>query len=100
MSELGKDAKTPDVWRMSALLELCPKDMKAQMMLRLDEIVEHRENRKTEVVSCTANKAEQARGGQKEMYVPMTVDHVSGGKFGDEDWGDVARVRRGTVCYN
>ena len=38
MSELGGDAKIPDLWRMSALLEICPKDVKEQMLMRLDEI--------------------------------------------------------------
>ena len=28
MSELGGDAQNPDLWRMSALLEICPKDVK------------------------------------------------------------------------
>ena len=28
MSELGEGAKIPDLWRMSALLEICPKDVK------------------------------------------------------------------------
>ena len=26
MSELGKDAKIPDLWRKSALLDICPKE--------------------------------------------------------------------------
>ena len=36
MSELGKDAKIPDVRRRSALLEICAKDVQEQMMMRLD----------------------------------------------------------------
>ena len=32
MSELGEGAKIPDLWRMSALLEICPKDVKEQML--------------------------------------------------------------------
>ena len=34
-SELGGDAQNPDLWRMSALLEMCP------MLMRLDEIGEN-----------------------------------------------------------
>ena len=34
MSELGEGAKIPDLWRMSALLEICPKDVKEQRELR------------------------------------------------------------------
>ena len=45
MSELGKDAKIRDLWRMSALLGICPKDVKEQMMMmRLDENGENYEN--------------------------------------------------------
>ena len=44
MSELGEGAKIPDLWRMSALLEICPKDVKEQMLLRLDEVGENYEN--------------------------------------------------------
>ena len=50
MSELGEDVNTPDIWRMSALLEVCPKDVKEQMMRRLDEIGENCENLKAKVV--------------------------------------------------
>ena len=57
MSELGGDAKIPDLWRMSALLEICPRDVKEQMLLRLDEIGENYENLKAKVISYTTNKA-------------------------------------------
>ena len=67
--------------------------------MRLGEIGENYENLKAKVVSCTANETEQARGGQKEMYVPVEVDHVSGSEP-EEDWGDVDEVRSGSMCYN
>ena len=38
MSELGGDAKIPDLWRMSAILVTCPKDVKEQMVGNWDEI--------------------------------------------------------------
>ena len=56
MSELGGDAKLPDLWRMSALLELCPRDVKEQMMMRLDGIGENYENLKARVVSYTTKR--------------------------------------------
>ena len=60
MSELGKDAKIRDLWRMSALLDICPKDVKEQMMMmRLDENGENYENMLAKVVSYTINKTEQ-----------------------------------------
>ena len=60
ISEVGGDAKIPDLWRMSALLEIYPKDVKERMLMRLDETGENYENLKAKVVSYTTNKAEQA----------------------------------------
>ena len=77
MSELGEGVKIPDLWRTSALLEICPKDVKEQTLLRLDEVGENYENLKVKVISHTSNKAEQARG-QKETAVPMELDYFSG----------------------
>ena len=51
---------------LGALLEICPKDVKEQMMMMLDKICEIDENLKAKVVSYTTNKSEQARGGQKD----------------------------------
>ena len=87
MSELGEGAKIPDPRRMSALLEICPKDVKEQMLLRLDEVAENYENLKVKVISYTSKKAEQSRG-QKETAVPMELDYVSGSEI------DVRRRRR------
>ena len=61
---------------------------------------ELRENLKANVISYTTNKAEQARGGQKETTVPMELDHVIGGEMYGEDWEDVDDVRRDQRCYN
>ena len=63
---------------MSALLEICPKDAKEEMMMKHDEIGENYENLILKVVSYTTNNTEQARGGQKKMHVVVEVDHVSG----------------------
>ena len=43
MSELGGDAKIPDLWRMSALLEICPKDVKEEMLVTGRNLRELRE---------------------------------------------------------
>ena len=64
-------------------MEICPKDVTKQMMMR---------------VVHDPNKTEQARGGQKEMYVPTEVDHVSGSEPEEEDWEDVDDVRRKSTC--
>ena len=44
VSELGGDVKIPNLWSMLALLDICPKDVKEQMMMRLDENGENDEN--------------------------------------------------------
>ena len=84
---------------MSALPDICPKVVKEQMVMRLDEIGENCENLKAIVVSDTTNKTGQARGGQKVVHVPMEVDYVSGSEPEEEDWEDVEEVRRGSTCY-
>ena len=71
-----------------------------QMLMRLDEIGENFENLKARVISHTTNKAEQARGGQKETTVPMELEYVSGSELYDEDWDHVDEVRRERRCYN
>ena len=42
-SEHGQDARITDLWRMSGLLEIRPKEVKEQMLMRLDEIGENDE---------------------------------------------------------
>ena len=98
MSELGECAKIPNLWRMSALLEICPKDVKEQMLLRLDEVGENYENLMVKVISYTSNKAEQSRG-QKETAVPMEHDYVSGSEMYEEERDDVNEVRRDRRCH-
>ena len=108
---VGGEVQSHDVrtrWRrteprlvdMSALLKMCPKDVKEQMMMRLDEIGENIENFKPKVVSYTTNKTNPTRGGPKEMHVPMEVDHVSGSEPQVEDWEDVEEARRESMCYS
>ena len=96
MAELGTDAKIPDLWRMSALLEICPKELKDQMLIRLDEIGEKYEALKAKVISYATNKVEQFKGSGP---TPMDVDNVEYGLF-DEEWQDeVGEVWASTRCY-
>ena len=62
------------------------RDVKEQMLMRLDDIGENYENLKAKVVSYTTNKTKQARGGQQETQAPIEVDHVSGSEPEVEDW--------------
>ena len=86
MFELGENVKIPDLWRMSALLEICPKDVKEQMLLRLDEIGGNYENFiKAKVISFTSNKAEHTRRQKKEIAVPIELDNVCGSEMCEEE---------------
>ena len=70
-------------------------------MMRLDEICENYEDLKAKVVSYTTNKAEQARGGQKETYVLMGVDHVSSNEYDEksgETWTRYEEARCATTA--
>ena len=67
MSELGKDAKISDLWRMPALLNIYRRIVKEQMMMSLYEIGESYENLKAKVVAYTTNKTKQTRGGQRDV---------------------------------
>ena len=58
ITEFRGDATIPDLWRMSALLDMCPEDVNGQMLMRLDEIGENYENLKS------SKKAERSRVGQ------------------------------------
>ena len=100
MSELGEVAKIPDLWRMSALLEICPKNVKEQMLLMLDEAGENYENLKAKVISYTSNKAEQTRG-QKETALPMELNFVRGSEMHEvEEWNDLDEVKRHRRCHH
>ena len=85
ISELGGDAKIPDLWRMSALLEICPKDVKEQMMMmRLDEIGEKpRESQGESVV--IHDQQVQATAKRTERY-------ACAARCGLHEW---QRTRRG-----
>ena len=50
-----RDAKIPDLWRMSALLEICPKAVKEQMLMRLDESGENDGKFNAKVIFYTTN---------------------------------------------
>ena len=51
MSELGQDARITDSWRMWGLFCICPKEVKEQMKMRVDEIGENYETFRAKVVS-------------------------------------------------
>ena len=74
MTELGGDAKIPELRSKSALPEMCLQDVKDQMMMRLDEIEQCNENLKTKVISHSSDKAEQSRVAEADSSGPTDVD--------------------------
>ena len=91
--------KIPDVWRMSALLEICPKNVKEQMM-GLDEIP--RELRELQGESGVMHD-QQDRASARRTERDACADgggHVSASEPEEEDLEDVDEVRRRSICYN
>ena len=74
MSELGPEVKIPDLWRMSAFLEICPRGVREAIELRLDEVGEDYPKMKAKVLAYVTNRVEGGGGA-----VPMEVDGVFGG---------------------
>ena len=76
MAELGGGGRIPYLRRMLALMEICPKEVKEQMLMRLGEIGEDYVHLKMKVVSYCVIKAAQTQGGQNGGPVLMDVDWV------------------------
>ena len=83
MSELGDDAKIPDLWRDC---RRCWRFAQGREGADVAEVGENYENLKVKVISYTSNKAEQSRG-EKETAVPIELDYVSGSEmYEEEEW--------------
>ena len=81
MAELGPDIRIPDLWRMSALLEICPKGVKDAIELRLDEIGEDYSKMRAKVMAFVDNRVEGSGGA-----VPMEIDEVRSGSEEVGSW--------------
>ena len=55
------DPNVPEIWKMAAFLELCPKDIMDQVFLRIDEIKENYAVLREKVLGWAANKVEQEK---------------------------------------
>ena len=95
--EQEKDIKIPMVWKMAAMLKLCPKEIVDMVELRWDEIGEEYERLKDRVIGWATTKAEK-KGGP----VPMEVGEIADYNEEDEnvDWWEVDNVYPSTKCYN
>ena len=102
MSELGEGAKIPDLWRMSAFAgDFVQRDVKEQMLLRLDEVGENYENLKVKVISYTSNKGRTVAESEGKQLCRWSSDYVSGSEmYDEEEWDDVDEVRRDRRCHN
>ena len=97
MSELGEGAKIPDLWRMSALLEFCPKGCEGTDVVEVGR--SRRELREPQGEGDIRTRRIKAE--QKETAVPMELDYVSGSEMHEEEeWDDVDEVRRDGKCHN
>ena len=73
MAEIGKDMKIPDMWRMSALLNIVPIRVQDEMIMRLEEDTSY-QDLKEKILRYAVNKVEQVKSGGGT--VPMDVDEV------------------------
>ena len=102
MAEIGKDMKIPDMWRMSALLNIVPIRVQDEMIMRLEEDTSY-QDLKEKILRYAVNKVEQVKSGGGT--VPMDVDEVD--EHDADCWDDglfqgqeIAAVWPTTQCYN
>ena len=95
--EQEKDIKIPMVWKMAAMLKLCPKEIADMVELRWDEIGEEYERLKDRVIGWATTKAEKKSGP-----VPMEVGEIADSDEEEEsmDWWEIDYVYPSTKCYN
>ena len=85
----------PEVWKMAAMLEVCPKEVKEMMLVRLDELKDFKAL-KEKVIVWVTNKLEQGGGP-----VPMDIGEVDD-NYDNHDYNDdytVDAVSNGK-CFN
>ena len=62
------DTKIPPLWKMAALLKLCPKEVQDQVDMVWDDIGERYEVLKEKVIGWSKSRAEK-KGGSVPMYI-------------------------------
>ena len=97
MDEMGEEAKIPDLWKMSALLEMCPTTVKEHILMRMDEIKEDYGVMKNKVLQYVQNKLENGRTGATPMEVDFLDDAEDWG-YAEEEFEDINEVRNGK-CF-
>jgi len=92
-------SEVPQIWKMAAFIELCPKEIQDQVYVVIDEIGEDYAKLREKVVAWASNKVEQGA-------VPMEIGMVDGEEhYGEDEYGrlpyhyDVDEVWPATQCY-
>ena len=100
-----KDPSVPELWKMAAFLELCPKDIRDQVFLRIDEIKENYAVLREKVLGWVANRVEQEiSSGTAPMEIGEVHDSQSALQS-QPDWPGQRQVDEwdinaiGNFCY-
>ena len=91
-NRMAKEHKDPlpVIWKMAALMELCPTEVQDMIYQNVDEVSEDYNKLKQKIITWVSNKV--ASDG-----VPMDIGRVENEEYDDYD---VGAVGWGTHCYN
>ena len=78
----------PVLWKMAALMELCPNDVQDMVYQTIDDVHEDYEKLKQKIVSWTSNKV------TRDGSVPMEIGEV------DPEEANVDAISSHSQCYN
>ena len=81
----------PILWKMAALMELCPADVQDMVYQTIDDVHEDYERLKQKILSWVSNKM-SIRSGR----VPMDIGRVDGG----DSTFEVNAIGNSSQCYN
>ena len=96
-NRMAKEHKDPlpMIWKMAALMELCPPEVQDMIYRNVDEVNEDYDKLKQKIVTWTSNKV--ANEG-----VPMDIGRVGCHENHDHDHDDyeISAIGQHTQCYN
>ena len=94
-NRMAKEHKTPlpTIWKMAALMELCPAEVQDMVYQSIDEVSEDYDKLKQKIVTWASNKV--ANEG-----VPMDIGRGTHNDYAQEEDYEIAAVGWRTQCYN
>ena len=96
-NSMAKEHKDPQpvIWKMTALMELCPREVQDMIYQNVDEVNEDYDKLKQKIVTETSNKV-------ANECVPMDIGRVGWHNDYDHDHDDYERsaICQHTQCYN